>query len=38
MSPRIVNRAPGVYDILFLRLANDTQESGALWKKRVELK
>jgi len=38
MSPRIVNRAPGVYDILFLRLSNDMQESGALWKKRVELK
>jgi len=38
ISPLIVGRAPGVYNILFLRLANDMQESGALWKKRVELK
>jgi len=38
MSPRIVNRAPGVFDILFKRLSNDMQENGELWKKRVEFK
>jgi len=38
MSPRIVNRSPGIFDIIFKRLSNDLHENGELWKKRVELK